>query len=378
MMNLELLADYYEYLRKKKAEGKKIIAFMAHDNIPEEMIDAAGFIPLNLIFGGNDDLMNSSHDYLPISTCAFAQSCIGIFSLKPNEFRFLDLIDYFIVSNHCVSNICAAEIIAKYFSISRLNFYISYTQNDNALKYYKLELLDFKHQLETIKGSEIKDNDFLESIKKFNEFKKKLSKVNKLKIGGKEKLNIFQKAMLFGPEFLPEIENFIQNNNSNQYQDSNNLQDLILTGCSIFIGDYLIDLIEESGGNIVFFDTWIGSNYFSQILQENILNSSMNPIDMLTYRFKNNIYGDHSVPFYLENKVAQLENIVQDYRQKSDRKLAIINHIIKFCDHISIMSTFLKNILQEKGIQVLNLERDYSRSAKGPIETRIQAFLEML
>jgi len=27
---------------------------------------------------------------------------------------------------------------------------------------------------------------------------------------------------------------------------------------------------------------------------------------------------------------------------------------------------------------VLNLERDYSRSAKGPIETRIQAFLEML
>jgi benzoyl-CoA reductase/2-hydroxyglutaryl-CoA dehydratase subunit BcrC/BadD/HgdB len=377
-MNLELLADYYEYLRKKKAEGKKIIAFMAHDNIPEEMIDAAGFIPLNLIFGGNDDLMNSSHDYLPISTCAFAQSCIGIFSLKPNEFRFLDLIDYFIVSNHCVSNICAAEIIAKYFSISRLNFYISYTQNDNALKYYKLELLDFKHQLETIKGSEIKDNDFLESIKKFNVFKKKLSKVNKLKIGGKEKLNIFQKAMLFGPEFLPEIENFIQNNNSNQYQDSNNSQDLILTGCSIFIGDYLIDLIEESGGNIVFFDTWIGSNYFSQILQENILNSSMNPIDMLTYRFKNNIYGDHSVPFYLENKVAQLENIVQNYRQKSDRKLAIINHIIKFCDHISIMSTFLKNVLQEKGIQVLNLERDYSRANKGQLLTRIEAFLEMM
>ena len=378
MMNLELLADYYEYLRKKKAEGKKIIAFMAHDNIPEEMIDAAGFIPLNLIFGGNDDLMNSSHDYLPISTCAFAQSCIGIFSLKPNEFRFLDLIDYFIVSNHCVSNICAAEIIAKYFSISRLNFYISYTQNDNALKYYKLELLDFKHQLEKIKGSEIKDNDFLESIKKFNEFKKKLSKVNKLKIGGKEKLNIFQKAMLFGPEFLPEIENFIQNNNSNQYQDSNNSKDLILTGCSIFIGDYLIDLIEESGGNIVFFDTWIGSNYFSQILQENILNSSMNPIDMLTYRFKNNIYGDHSVPFYLENKVAQLENIVQNYRQKSDRKLAIINHIIKFCDHISIMSTFLKNVLQEKGIQVLNLERDYSRANKGQLLTRIEAFLEMM
>ncbi len=373
-----LLTNYYEYLREKKAEGKKIIAFMAHDNLPEELIDAAGFIPLNLIFGGNDELMNSSHDYLPPSTCAFAQSCIGLFSLKPSQFRFLELIDYFIVSNHCVSNVCAAEVITKYFDIPRLNFYISYTQNDNALKYYKLELLDFKSQLEEIKGSEIKSEDIIESIKKYNKFKITLSEVNELTNGGKEKLNVFQKAMLFGPVILPEIENLIQNYKNNQSQESNNLKDLILTGCSIFIGDYLIDLFEESGANIVFFDTWIGSNYFSQIIDDNVLNTGKDPLELLTERFKNNIYGDHTVPYYLENKVDQLEKIVNNYKQKTGKKLAVINHIIKFCDHISIMSAFLKNTLQERGIQVLNLERDYSRTARGPLETRIQAFLEML
>jgi len=378
MIDLELLTIYYEYLRKKKIEGKKIIAFMAHDNIPEELIDAAGFIPLNLIFGGNDELMNSSHDYLPPSTCAFAQSCIGLFSLKPSQFRFLEMIDYFIVSNHCVSNVCAAEVIAKYFDIPRLNFYISYTQNDNALKYYELELLDFKSQLEKIKGTEIKKEEILESIKKYNKFKKLLLEINDLNNGSIKKLNIYQKAMLFGPEIFPEIESLIKNYKNNQFQESNNSKDLILTGCSIFIGDYLIDLVEESGGNIIFFDTWIGSNYFSQIIEDNILNSGKDPIELLTERFKNNIYGDHTVPFYLENKVGQLENIVDDYKQKTGKQLAVINHIIKFCDHISIMSAFLKNTMQERGIQVLNLERDYSRTARGPLETRIQAFLEML
>ncbi|GAJ20858.1 unnamed protein product, partial [marine sediment metagenome] len=48
------------------------------------------------------------------------------------------------------------------------------------------------------------------------------------------------------------------------------------------------------------------------------------------------------------------------------------------CDHISLMSSFLKDRLQEKGIQVLNLERDYSRANRGQLSTRIEAFLEMM
>jgi benzoyl-CoA reductase/2-hydroxyglutaryl-CoA dehydratase subunit BcrC/BadD/HgdB len=42
------------------------------------------------------------------------------------------------------------------------------------------------------------------------------------------------------------------------------------------------------------------------------------------------------------------------------------------------MSSHLKKQLQEKGIRVLNLERDYSRANKGQLSTRIEAFLEMI
>ncbi|MFX1380089.1 MAG: 2-hydroxyacyl-CoA dehydratase subunit D [Promethearchaeota archaeon] len=376
MENLELLSDYATFLREKKEEGKKIVAFISHDNIPEELLDAAGFIPLRLIFAGNDDLMDASHDYLPPSTCAFAQSCIGLYSLKPTQFNFLDLVDYIIVSNHCVSDICASEIISKYFNIPRLNFYISYTKNANSLKYFKLELMNLKEQLEKINGIQINTKDLMKSINKYNNFKKLLSELNNLKIKGSQKLKHLQKAMLFGPEYLDELKIFLENKSNTQF--SNNEKDILLTGCSIFINDYLIDLIEDGGGNIIFFDTWIGFNYYSQIIDNKIINSSKDPLDLLVNRFKNNIYTDHSVPNFLEEKVSQIEAFYTNHKNKTGKKLAIINHIIKFCDHMSIMAPHLKKVLQERGIPLLNLERDYSRANRGQLSTRVEAFLEMI
>ncbi|MFX1388839.1 MAG: 2-hydroxyacyl-CoA dehydratase subunit D [Promethearchaeota archaeon] len=378
MKNLELLSNYTQFLKDKKGEGKKIVAFISHDNIPEELLDAAGFIPLRMIFSGNDELMDASHDYLPPSTCAFAQSCIGLFSLKPNEFEFIDLIDYFIVSNHCVSDICASEIISKYFKIERLNFYIPYTMKKKSLEYFKLELIDFKNQLEEITGTKIVDANLKKSIENYNVFKKKILDFSLLEISGSEKLSIIQQAMLYGPSFLSQLESHLQKFKQEGYLNSPNSKDILITGGSLFINDYLIDLIEEGGGNIIYFDTWIGNNYYYQIFEDNELESIQDPYDLLVQRFKKNIYGDHSVPNFLENKIKQIENIYQKHFKRTGRKLGIINHIIKFCDHISLMSAHLKNNLQEKGIQVLNLERDYSRAIRGQLSTRIEAFLEMI
>jgi len=376
MEDLEFLSDYYLFLKEKKEEGKKVIAFISHDNIPEELIDAAGFIPLRMIFAGNDELMDASHDFLPPSTCSFAQSCIGAFSIKPSDYKFLDLVDYFIVSNHCVSDICASEIIAKYYDIPQLSFYVSYTKTDNSLKYFYLELIDLKENLEKIKGFEILNQDLMNSIVKYNNFKKKLLDLSNLSIPGSKKLELLQKAILFGPEYLPKLEKILQSQESTQAK--NNSKPILLTGCSIFINDYLNDLIEESGGNIVFFDTWVGFNYYSQIFDDNVLNSSNEPINLLVERFKNNIHGDHSVPNFLETKISHIEEFSKNYKSRTGKKLGVINHIIKFCDHMSIMSSHLKNRLQEKGIQVLNLERDYSRANRGQLSTRIEAFLEMM
>ncbi|MFW9865420.1 MAG: 2-hydroxyacyl-CoA dehydratase subunit D [Candidatus Thorarchaeota archaeon] len=376
MEDLDIFLEFYNFLVQRKEEGKKVIAFISHDNIPEELIDAAGFIPLRMMFAGHDELMDASHDYLPPSTCSFAQSCIGAFSVKPNNFKFLELIDYIIVSNHCVSDICASEIISKYYNIPSLKFYVSYTKTENSLKYFKLELMDLKNQIENIKGSQISDQEIMNSILKYNTFKKKLSELSNLNIKGSQKLSILQEAILNGPDFLPKLETLIESHRD--IQIAKNTKDVFLTGCSIFINDFLNELIEDGGGNIVFFDSWVGYNYYSQTFEDNIIKSSKNPFDLLITRFKNNIFGDHSVPNFLDNKISQIEEFYKNHLNKTGKKIGVINHIIKFCDHMSLMSSHLKNKLQSKGIQVLNLERDYSRANRGQLSTRIEAFLEMM
>jgi benzoyl-CoA reductase/2-hydroxyglutaryl-CoA dehydratase subunit BcrC/BadD/HgdB len=377
MQVLEIFEDFSLYLREMKNQGKKVIAFISHDNIPEELIDAAGFVPLRLIFAGNDELMNASHDYLPPSTCAFAQTCIGLFALKPRQFDFLEFVDYFIVSNHCVSDICASEVICKYFNITRLNFYVPYMRNPNSEKYFRLEISEFKKKLEEIRNAAIPDEAIFKSIKKYNEFRKAIEVLNNLDIQGRAKLRMMQKAFLFGPEILSELKKFINSNKDSSTRKENSI-DLLLTGGSIFMNDVLIDLIEEGGGNIIFFDTWIGFNYYSQQFKDSNIDNTIDPLDLLASRFRNNIYSDHSVPSFLSNRIAHIEQIYRDYKEKSGKRLGIINHIIKFCDHISLMSSFIKNKLQEKEIKVLNIERDYSRANRGQLSTRIEAYLEMI
>jgi len=377
MFDRDFLSDFFEFLRQKKESRVKIASFIAHDNIPEEILDASGFYPIRMMFAGNDELMDASHDFLPPSTCAFTQSCIGLFSTKPSEFRFLELVDYVIVSNHCVSDICGSEIISKYCNVARINFYIPYTKNENSLKYFRLELMDFKKQLEKITSTEINANTLMESIRKYNNFKIKLQELNELKILGSKKLSILQKAMLYGPSYSDEVSKFIESNKDNQECELKN-KDVILTGCSVFINDKLVEIIEEGGGNVLFFDTWIGNHYASQIFKEDFLNSLKDPYEFFVERFRQNILSDHSVPHFLDNKISQIVALNKKYKEGKGKSFGVINHIIKFCDHFSMLSTYFKENLQKYGIQVLNLERDYSRANRGQISTRIEAFLEMI
>ncbi|MEJ2249487.1 MAG: 2-hydroxyacyl-CoA dehydratase family protein [Candidatus Lokiarchaeota archaeon] len=99
---------------------------------------------------------------------------------------------------------------------------------------------------------------------------------------------------------------------------------------------------------------------------------------MFIKRFKNNAYGDHTVPDHMNNRIDHIERLFLEYREKTGKELGVINHSIKFCDHISLNAQKFKGKLQERGIKVLNLERDYSKANRGQLSTRIEAYLEMI
>ena len=60
----------------------------------------------------------------------------------------------------------------------------------------------------------------------------KLSELSNLTVKGSEKLRILQRAILYGPEFLPKLEQYFQSQESTQVPKKT--KDILLTGCSIF------------------------------------------------------------------------------------------------------------------------------------------------
>jgi len=93
----------------------------------------------------------------------------------------------------------------------------------------------------------------------------------------------------------------------------------------------------------------------------------------LASSFKNHLSSAHCVPNYGEFYKERLINI-----SKTTQTYSVINHIIKFCDLIGYPRQTVKENLNSSGIQVLQLERDYSRESKGQLITRIEAFLELI
>ena len=125
----------------------------------------------------------------------------------------------------------------------------------------------------------------------------------------------------------------------------------------------------------------VGDVYFSQTLEDNWLDQQKenNPFDILTEMFKKNTYTDHVVPNFLEYKIKKIVSIINNLKEKLGiSNIGVINHIIKFCDHMSLPREQLKEKLQAKNYFVLNIERDYSRASHGQLSTRIEAFLEMI
>jgi len=160
---------------------------------------------------------------------------------------------------------------------------------------------------------------------------------------------------------------------------------VVIIGSSFFYDDHLIDLIEESGGNIVADLTWLWREtdawrFAFDHSAENSINimNSQNMDDIFNFYAKR--FENIRVSLHNAYEVAPLSEFADSIARvcKEAGTNAVINHIIKFCDLTGHHRQLIKDLLQKRGLQVLNLERDYSNKTIGQLKTRIEAFLEII
>lgn len=368
---IDFAQEINEFLAAERATGKKIIGIIGHDIIPEEIIRAAGAVPLRLIFAGTEPLTNEGGNYLSSTTCVFSRAVIGMFSRRAEEplWQFLRNLDALIVSNYCNGD-NACELVKHYFNVPLFRVYIPYKRTDPALTQYRSEITRLRDAIGQFCGREITDDALWDAIASTNEIKFKLMQLSKMPLLGSKKQEIFYRAMLFGSNYLPELDKILSQ--TDLFGPALKGKKLLLAGAAPFIGDPLIEMFEGAGAVVAENLTWTGTNYAMQFANTSVRGQA-SAIDELVQVFKKNESSEHYVPYSYE-KVAE-----RIYKFCADEGIGgVIYHILKFCELTGTLKDKIRDILTEKGLKVLQIERDYSASATGQLSTRIEAFLEML
>ena len=368
---LEFAQELNEFLIAAKSSGKKVIGIVGHDIVPEELIYAAGAVPLRLIFAGTEALTNEGGNYLSPTTCVFSRAVIGMFARREEDiiWQFLRNLDALVVSNYCNGdNNC--ELIKHYFNIPLFRIYIPYKRTDAALAQYRAELTRLRDTIGQFCGVEITDESIWNAIALTNEIKFKLMQVSKMPLSGAKKQELFYRAILFGTKSLPDIEGILKN--LDLFAPAPHGKKVLLAGAAPFIGDPLVELIEAAGAIVAENLTWTGTNYAMQFANT-ALRGQCSAIDELVQVFKKNESSEHYVPYSYEKIALRIANFCAD-----EGINGVIYHVLKFCEFTGTLKDKIRDLLAEKGLKVLQLERDYSTSSSGQLATRIEAFLEML
>ena len=366
-MTIEIINEAIEILKKYKDEGSKIVGIVQHGIFPDELVLAAGAIPLRLILGGEDE-QEIGDQYLSATTCPFGRATLGFLEKQHPLYSFIDTV---IVGTFC-NGVQNVSNYLEYFKIPSMPIIIPHRSSGLAFDYYLNELHKLTNYLEQLTGNKITTKNISVAIKEYNQLRSLFREINDFRknpnppVCGQTIHQLVCQALLLGPKYMiPKLQNVLQ-----QLEDSPSNHSgtrIFLTGSVITLGDPLIKTIEElCGGLVVADDLCTSTDYFL----EDVDITDSDPFRALATRYLCRNLCGRMIP---DSRIPTILNLYREFRA-----YGIINHTLKFCDSYSNLKTDFRKEMANKNIPVLDLDRDYAESTTGQIQTRIEAFLEMI
>ena len=351
-----------------KHQGKKVFGWLC-TYVPEEIIHAAGALPIRITGYSKEMELEDGTAYLYINSCSFSRSCLQL-GLK-GEYNFLD----------GVAGGSTCDGARRLFDLWRnyidtpfyhvLTVPRKYTQSAHDL--YHSQVLQFKVHLEEFMGIQITDESLYQSIGVYNESRALLKRLYELRkldnppITGTETMEVLNACFRMPKELFNEwLSNLLD-----ELQGSDNASKsrarLMLVGSAI-TNPELIESIEELGGLIVTDELCTGTRYWSDPV---VLDKNSTPIEAISRRYLNNFPCARMFPS--DERFNRILDLARDFRVDG-----VISQIIRYCVPYAHDLPLLMERLKANGIPTLALDVEYGTSGSGQIRTRVQAFLEML
>lgn len=364
------------HLQQWKESGKKVIGYYC-TYIPEELLHAAGFLPFRIRSTGNEDT-DLGDVYMVRFTCSFVRMTLDL-ALKGG----FDFLDGLVMSNCCDHARRMMELFdmkvftRKEFPTKPPVFYtvIPHVITESGYSYYLEQVKKFKAELETKYSLDaINDDQLRESIQIYNRNRVLMRKILNLRELSRPKLTGSEAIMLslanssvrkdFANQQLERLLPVLQKRDiSNQNQKR-----IMLVG-SVVDNISFTKIIENAGANIVADLLCFGTrNIIDDISDE----SSESPLEQISKR----VYYKMSCPRMMDDHIRRLNYIKTKINEANAQ--GVILQRINNCDLHGCESMNLEHELRDLDIPVFNIDRENFQKDYNRLQTRIEAFLEMI
>ncbi len=369
-------------ITEAKKGGTKVVGyFCAH--VPEELIIAAGMLPVRLAFGGESEPAQAGEQFLKSYSCPYARSCLG-YKVEKTNFYY-NAVDAVCVAHTCDCMRRIGEYWERYFGIPVFTFGVTHTHDrfrsrPQAIAYFRNELELLRKRLGEFSGKEIKNSQIRKAIALCNSIREKLRalfeypKEYSSPIEWCDVLRITHAGFLMNRlDYLRELKKIdkdLQQQRLRKIPFDKRIR-IMVCGSVIGIGDYkVLDIIKQASGNIVADNVCTGSMFSRKNVT--VYGVMGNPIEALAERYLYNV----PCPFMtdLSKRLNRITKIARDYKVHG-----LIFYNLKYCDTWRAELGFIKETLyKELAVPTLLIEGEYSSADVGIIRTKVEAFIEMI
>ena len=363
-------------LEHAKREQKKIVgAYCAYS--PKEIILAAGALPVSLC-GTKQEPIAAAEKILPRNICPLIKSSFG-FAIT-DTCPYFRMSDFVVAETTCDGKKKMFEMLKEYKPMHVLHLPQG-TDRPGALKWWTDELNLLKEKLEEHFGVKITEENLRQAIKLVNRERvgmRKLHELNKIvpaPLTGMDTLTSlwmkgFNVDVNEGIELIEqlskEVEEIVSAGSSPFKADTPRI---ILTGCPVGMGsEKVLRLLEDCGGSVVCLESCGGYKPVDTLVDED---EKRDPIEAIAEKY---LQIPCSCMSPNEDRFRLISQMIEEY--KAD---GIVDLTWQACHTYNVEGELLSRMVKENhDLPYLHIETDYSTSDLQQLQTRIEAFIEVL
>jgi benzoyl-CoA reductase/2-hydroxyglutaryl-CoA dehydratase subunit BcrC/BadD/HgdB len=375
----EVLGDLHgprvdEMVQHKNQGGKVVGSYCVF--IPEDLVLAAKAIHVGLCAGSSFPVQEAEK-VLPRNTCPLIKSSFGYKLMKACPYT--EVSDLLVGETTCDGKKKMFEVLNDYHPTYVIE--VPQKKNERNQGVFADELRLFKEKLEALTGNEITAEGLREATTKVENKYRALQRLFTLRqadpapISGLDVLTITQIG------FQDDVERFTEHVNELCDELEERVREgvgvapekaprILISGSPMSLPNWkLHTMLEKSGAVVVCEESCIGTRLFSNIsnpegegLEEQLSAIARRHMSINCACFTPN-----------QGRIEDVLRLAKEYKVDG-----VIHYTLQFCHTFNNEGVKMEQALEEAGIPLLRVEADYSDDDSGQLQTRVDAFLELL